>query len=86
MAISNRDIPMIEFLCQVDSEFESESFMAFLDVDSNEIDEATGCSISGLILKLLHQYKIKIKRCHSSKLESDFQTYAQENDLVYLKQ
>ena len=81
-AISNRDIAMIEFLCEVDSEFETEAFREFLEINDDEIDNETGCSISGLILQLLHQYKIKIKKCRLPSFKPNIQAYAYDNNLV----
>lgn len=73
---------MIDFLCEVGSEFESEAFRALLEIDNNEIDPETGCSISGLILDLLHKYEIKIGQRHLSNLGPNAEVYAYENNLL----
>ena len=82
-AISNRDIPMIEFLCSDASEFESEALRTLSEIDDNEIDDETGCPISILILDVLHKYEMRIDSCYFPNLSPAQQAYVCKNNLKY---
>jgi hypothetical protein len=73
---------MVEFLCANGTPFEREGYLTFLDIDDDEIDEHTGCPISGLILELLQEYDVKMDPCQLNSLNSRQQAYAHEKDLV----